>query len=88
MTHKYFLKINDERVLVCHDMFLSTLGLNEKMVYLWIKAAESGIPTNSADGRLVDKCKRVSSPAFKHARQYLTDLPKLPSHYCRASTTK
>ena len=90
VSYKYFLKLNDERVQVCKEMFLSTLGLNEKMVYQWLETGESGVPTDVNIEGLPDKSGRGgrTSEAMEHARQYLNDLPKLPSHYCRSSTSK
>ena len=46
---KYFLRKNGERIQVCKDLFLSTLGIGEKTVYGWIKGEESGIPERQPD---------------------------------------
>lgn len=75
---KYFLRHNEHRIPVCKGMFLSTLGINEKMVYLWVNNANSGIPkTVNLDHEVKSK-----SDASSFARQYLVELPKVPSHYC------
>lgn len=46
VTYRYFLKLNDQRVPVCREMFLSTLGISEKMMYQWVQSSESGVPAS------------------------------------------
>ena len=86
MTLMYHLKIQGERKRVCKKMFLCTTGLGRFMVHKW--ATENNLRENVAG--------RVRSPHYDRAEearvfmrsQFLEVLPKMPSHYCRASTQK
>jgi hypothetical protein len=45
-TYKYFLKHDnfEELLQVCKLMFLNTLGLNEWMLYNWVRNDTHGLP--------------------------------------------
>lgn len=69
-------------------MFLNTLGVCEWQVLNWIKRSnDTGIikkskPKNSRKNYKLDQFKKA------HVNKYLTDLPKLESHYCRKDSAK
>jgi len=79
-------KVKGEKVIVCKKMFLSTIGLNEKMVYNCLQSEEPGTS-------ILSKSSAVASPmpskarksryadTEKYANEYLESLPKVPSHY-------
>ena len=48
-SYRYFLIKKDERISVCKNMFLSTLGNGEKSVYAWLEGSASGIPNKRID---------------------------------------
>ncbi|VDI01121.1 Hypothetical predicted protein [Mytilus galloprovincialis] len=83
-SFKYFLKKNGHRVLVCKKMFLSTLAIGERTLYDWLMKSGNGIPEKpnqrSSNHRNPD--------GNASAKEFLELLPKMPSHYCRASTSK
>lgn len=58
-TYTYFLRVNDERVQVCKEMFLSTLGLHEKMVYKWIGKAKVGVPPRQETRQIECQCQSI-----------------------------
>jgi len=71
-----------KKVIVCKEMLLSTLGLNEKMVYNWLQSEESGssIPfKSSAVTSSMPSMARESRYADteKYANEYLESLPKV-----------
>ncbi|VDI73103.1 Hypothetical predicted protein [Mytilus galloprovincialis] len=66
-------------------MFLSTLGIGEKMMYEWILNSKNGIPHKSNVKR---PAKQYDIDRKQYAKSFLERLPKLPSHYCRASSSK
>jgi hypothetical protein len=82
----YFLRKGDgDRLSVCKSMFLNTLALGEWSVRNW---AMIGIPENFRKRKTPD-CKGSRNSEKREAvKQFLKQLPKLPSHYCRSSTTK
>ena len=83
---KYHLKKGDAKLQVCKNMFLNTLCMGEWMVQSWLKKAEDGmIP---AKGRCMPQMSRSTESLRENVRKFLNDIPKLPSHYCRASSSK
>ncbi|CAH1995862.1 unnamed protein product [Acanthoscelides obtectus] len=71
---------------VCKKMFLATLGIGERCVREWVlnkclPNMELGI-----EPALVEPPQ--DSECTKNVNQFLDSLPKVESHYCRASTRK
>lgn len=81
-TKIYYLKVNNKKERVCLKTFLETLGIKEWTVRYWLGKKKNSIEETKLSDTAVKEPKRES------ARQYLTALPKLPSHYCRQSTSK
>jgi len=81
----YHLRKDGERLDVCREMFLSTLCLGEWSVRKWVMDSTDGMHS-----RKVPMTSRHSETAEwrESVRKFLGDLPKLPSHYCRATTSK
>jgi len=79
-TIKYHLKRGEERLQVCKSMFLST-------VQDGIKKAEDGI-VPASNHHSMPQMNRSTHQLRQNIREFLNDLPKLPLHYCRSSTTK
>ncbi|WAR05386.1 hypothetical protein MAR_020755 [Mya arenaria] len=80
-TYVYHLKIHSERLLVCKEKFLSTLGLNEKMVYNWLESEKHGIsiPTkvSAVDSFMPDRARASRfTDRLKRAKEFLDSLPK------------
>ena len=79
----YHMKKDGTKVSVCKTMFLATTGLREWSVRTWVKDCD-----NQGTRR---------APSFKRGKEedrtfmrkeFLEKLPKVPSHYCRASSSK
>lgn len=92
-SYSYNLKkLNGTTVPVCKTMFLNTFGLKEWSVQDWVSKAKPFGMTPSQE--TVNKERRNTRPTrnTNEAKQmlmtFLDMLPKLPSHYCRKSTTK
>jgi hypothetical protein len=67
-TLTYHLRINEERIVVCKQLFLSTLGLGEQTVYQWIEQSISGVPDRSAEKK---QKQSGSNMPFKCLIQFL-----------------
>lgn len=77
-TLSYHLKVGGERKMVCKTMFLATLGIGEWSVQHWVQVGEPK-----------EKTRRIPrNEAHESLRAFLRDLPKVPSHYCRSSSSK
>ncbi|XP_039296260.1 uncharacterized protein LOC120354091 [Nilaparvata lugens] len=100
-SYIYYLKIQDEKKIVCKKMFLNTLGINEWMAHNWIKRTKGKMSieglekSNDESTRLTKRSKRnnkkksqENSGNDEYLQEFFEVLPKLPSHYCRKQTTK
>lgn len=77
----YHLKLYGVRRPVCRQMFLSTLGIKSKQLWGWLTSSKAKVG--------LDRKKQPSSQVSNQeleVREYLKDLPKLPSHYCRSDS--
>ncbi|KAH9635147.1 hypothetical protein HF086_009487 [Spodoptera exigua] len=87
-SKQYFLSTSEGRTQVCLKTFLNTLGLKESTIRCWVDRSEHGIaettprPNDNNDERVIKK------EDMTFLKQFFASLPKMPSHYCRASTSK
>lgn len=81
-----FLKVNGELLNVCKSMFLNTIVLGESQVHHWCTTREKcELSPNTPKVR----CLR-DSPDKKNRKfvnKFLEQITKIPSHYCRTSTS-
>lgn len=95
-SHDCFLPLSTGRkVLVCRDMLLSTLALGRNTFERWTTNIQpNALAFNASNKDIVSnetKTKtnsNVSKLMKQDTRQWLKDLPKVPSHYCRSSSKK
>jgi len=85
---RYYLKVTNEQeavqYYVCKAMFLSTLDVGERMVRDWVlnKSLSPSKPrVVAAEQSQVPECAG-------NVAKFLNNLPKVESHYCRASSRK
>ncbi len=79
-----FLRVSGQRRRVCKGMFLSTLGIGEWSALNWAKEGHKQADT---EGQTHSNARR-SVAGHEFIRSFLQDLPKVPSHYCRSTTSK
>ncbi len=88
-TLSYYLRKDHVRKPVCKKMFLSTTGLGEWSVRAWATSVEpQQIEGQIGRARRQSRYYARSDEARAFLKQFLEKLPKLPSHYCRASSSK
>ncbi|KAK7130348.1 hypothetical protein R3I93_019849 [Phoxinus phoxinus] len=75
----FFLKVDGQRRRVCKGLFLATLGIGAWSALNWVQDAGNA-QQNAAS------CHRREAHEFM--KSFLQDLPKVPSHFCRSSTSK
>lgn len=92
---EYNLKIGNNMIRVCKTMFLNTLSVGEWSVLNWSKDNHMSIEDNEnlndvTDGETKDilKSRRMLKKESDNLNEFLDTLPKIESHYCRASTKK
>ncbi|ESO93016.1 hypothetical protein LOTGIDRAFT_162041 [Lottia gigantea] len=64
------------------------LSIWEKALYRWLNHSESGIPSPAKAPKRSRKVLKTTGVQHDQARDFLQSLCKLPSHYCRSSTSK
>ncbi|XP_045485486.1 uncharacterized protein LOC110999393 isoform X1 [Pieris rapae] len=84
-SKQYFLPTSIGRIQVCMQTFLKTLGLKESTVRCWLNNSEHGIAKTSND---VSERGVIRKDDIAFLKQFFALLPKMPSHYCRANTSK
>lgn len=89
-TIKYYLKLRNEYIRVCKKMFLGTLGMKETVVLNWLKQSLNieDSPAVGRSQRVSEQRKKKFGDSQKRLLEFFNDLPKMESHYCRASSTK
>ncbi|KAL5246393.1 hypothetical protein ACI65C_013801 [Semiaphis heraclei] len=91
-TMSYNLKVKDAYLCVCKTMFLNTLGLGEKQVLTWCLTAKDTELNIYETNKEKNKRSTMRITPEKIKRKFVTEflekLPKLPSHYCRKSTSR
>lgn len=85
-TLNYYLTQNnsEEKIQVCRLMFLNTLSLKATAVQQWVKQSEFDTSVNDEPTPNPNNlnCKKIN------AKNFLTSLAKMPSHYARKETNK
>lgn len=85
VTRVYHLRVQNERVQVCQEMFLSTLNIGEWCVYSWLTSANThGI--NKEVKTIPSRARTFESGGS--AKVFLDAVPKVESHYCRRNTNR
>lgn len=88
-TLSYSFVINNQSIPVCKKMYLNTLSIGEWSVRSWTMKYENGM-ANSNQSEISNREKRED--IFENDRRFLNEflqnLNKLPSHYCRKDTNR
>ncbi|KAK9872650.1 hypothetical protein WA026_018784 [Henosepilachna vigintioctopunctata] len=66
--------------------FLSTLGITENSVHYWIEHSDKGMTRKQEVTQTLTEIRTKDCVTF--LKKVFDDLPKMPSNYCRASSTK
>ena len=54
----------------------------------WTKKSVDGIIPNAVNKKMPNRKRRVNEDASLFVRKFLNSLQKIPSHYCRSTTSK
>ena len=87
-SYRYTLWKNDEKIPVCKNMFLSTLGIDEYTFYAWLKDASIGIPKPSPKTKRQEARMKSDKAKVDSVNRSLDQIPKMESYYCRSSSSK
>lgn len=81
----YFLpSASGTKVKVCKQIFLNTLVIGGKQLRGWLSQ-----PNDHHDYSIAPRnTTNLRSPKITNGREFILKLPRVPSHYCRSSTSK
>lgn len=86
-SRTYVLTIDNVRHQVCKKMFLATLGIKDWFIRYWLTKTDCAMPPDSSTSTSNRRNpKKIED--HKYIEKFLADLPKMPSHYCRAKTSR
>jgi len=83
---KYFLVKGVDRIRVCKEFYLTTLDISSKRVEYFYKKLESSDGIEDMRGK-TPKPQKIPELDRSYIREHIRSFPKVPSHYCRSTTT-
>ncbi|CAH2106145.1 unnamed protein product [Euphydryas editha] len=86
-THSYFINEGEGQRPVCLGFFIKTLDIRQRFLHLVISTAEEGSSNPDKRGRAVPANKTPPN-LMQSVRDYIQELPAVPSHYCRKYSKK
>lgn len=87
-TILYTLQLANDKLPVCKRMFMSTLGIKERMMRNWLtQPVQHGMPSSKNEKKKTRK-QINDKERLEFSKEFINKLPKLPSHYCRRDTRK
>lgn len=87
-TYSYFLSYMGEKYQVCQQYLLTTLDIKQKfLIYTTNNCSPVATALSDSRGQVIPKNK-LNEIIVSKLHEFIKKLPAVPSHYCRASTTK
>lgn len=86
-TLLYHFHVGNEKFQVCKKLFLNTLAIKDWSIRYWLENSKHGMSSSSTVFHThAKKDKKEEGTQFLWT--FFDSLPKLPSHYCRQSSSK
>ncbi|CAG9782705.1 unnamed protein product [Diatraea saccharalis] len=86
-TYRYCINDGEGQRPVCMNFFMNTLDVRQRNVHLLVSNSEYGSSKSDKRGRGVPANKTPPS-LINYVREYLQELPAVPSHYCRKNSNR
>lgn len=86
-TFNYFINDGEGRRQVCSKFLISTLDVTQRYIYYTLTSISQGISKEDGRGRCVPANKTPEN-VRESAKNFIKNLPALPSHYCRKDSTR
>jgi len=87
-TYTYSLMICQDRVQVCKEFYFGVLGIDESRFRKFYEKTEQDGAGNVQDMRGKRTSRRTPQDAIERVSSHINSFPRVPSHYCRSSSTK
>ncbi|XP_047041312.1 uncharacterized protein LOC124645543 [Helicoverpa zea] len=86
-TFDYFINEGEGKRKVCLKFLLNTLDIKQKYLYNIITEATHGSSKEDSRGKHIPSNK-TAEKNLEETRNYIKNLPYLPSHYCRKNSKR
>lgn len=83
----YYFEIDSKRIRVCKPFFKSTLDLSNCALTTTIKKNQNGFLEPEKRG-VKEPTNKTKEALILDVKAHIDSIPRMPSHYCRARTTK
>lgn len=88
LNYSYKFEIDDKSVRVCKPMFMSTLDISSRVIFTATKKMSNGILEIDQRGRHGNLGRKVDDEIKEGIRNHIKSFASVPSHYCRANSTR
>ncbi|CAG9791489.1 unnamed protein product [Diatraea saccharalis] len=86
-SKEYFLETSNGRVQVCKNTFLNAFGIKEWTIRYWLSTSKLGMAKKpELTHQVLEGHSKKDEIGF--LKDFLNGLPKIPSHYCRATSSR
>ncbi|XP_074040021.1 uncharacterized protein [Leptinotarsa decemlineata] len=85
LTYQYFFMKNEVQKRVCLQFYLKTLNISQKLVRIAIRGK---IQENLDKRGQTEPRHKLTPEQMDEFHNFIKSLPKVPSHYCRNSSSK
>ena len=88
-SFKYYFVKNDQKIRVCKAFYLGALSISQIRISYFYSHKGTGITTTpSQDKRGTRTSIRIKDDKRKIIRDHINMFPRVPSHYCKSSSSK
>ncbi|XP_034238082.1 uncharacterized protein LOC117643346 [Thrips palmi] len=90
-SRSYFFEVDGETITVCKKMFMCTLDIWDGWIdsaYSHVNPQKGKVATPDKRGRHANHPKVITPEKIKTVTEHVAEFPRVPSHYCRASTKR
>ena len=86
-TYKYFFKSDGEKYQICKESYLTTLDISHRRIQ-WFHKKSTDSSSKFHDMRGKTTKRRIPNERLDVIRRHILSFNRMPSLYCRASTSK
>lgn len=88
-SYKYFINFRGERIKVCQQFLINTLGISQMSLrHSILKKIQISRATGATVSNKRNAYNKTNESSLDLLRKFIEKLPAVPSHYCRNKSTK
>lgn len=86
-SFEYYINNNEGRRRVCQQFILNTLDIKQSFVHYTLTNSSNGSTKDEMRGKTIP-ANKTDSGNIQNVRNFIQQLPAVPSYYCRKDSTK